>query len=429
MKTAIIIIWSILLGLVLAASLPLAYKFAFLLLPLVFLFFVIKPFHTIMLLLIIRPELELFRESGLLRFFSVVPIALLFVFICIKKFHFCWKKLKFLYIFVFVCILSLVFSINFRESLVYILKLLAMISIYVITFNFVETKEDAMKLLYCFPLAMIIPLLIGIKQFLLGQTYVTPGSELERVEGLFILANSFSRFLFVTLFASIPLFYYRKKKNVFFIILMLFTVIFIILLKIRGVFFTMIIAFMLLFYFTPKIRKYFWIIIPALFLLVIPIGLKLSQHLIDPLESKVYGGEPFYWRLAIWKQLFLRVFLQKPILGFGSGTSLDVGGAYTDFLNYPHNDYLRILIENGIVGLIFYLAFFLSNLKLSYREIKFDANRYFNVCAFILIFATMFMSLAANIFYGLTYLWYFFSFLAVTHKLNVIENLEINRRK
>ena len=178
MKTAIVIIWSILLGLALSTSLPLAFKFAFLLLPSVLLFFAIKPFHTMMLLLIIRPELELFRESGLLKFFSVVPIVLLFVFIGIKKFNFCWKRLRFLYIFVFVCILSLVFTINVGESLIYILKSLAMLSIYLITFNFVETREDAMKLLYCFPLAIIIPLLIGIKQFLLGQTYVASGIEL-----------------------------------------------------------------------------------------------------------------------------------------------------------------------------------------------------------------------------------------------------------
>ena len=210
---------------------------------------------------------------------------------------------------------------------------------------------------------------------------------------------------------------------------MLFTVIFIILLKIRGVFFTMTIAFILLFYFTPKIRKYFWVIIPALFLLVIPIGLKLSEYLITPLENRLYGGEPLYWRLAMWKQLFLNAFVQKPILGFGTGTSLDVGGTYTNFLTYPHNDYLRILIENGVVGFMFYLAFFISNLKLSFREIKFDSNRYFNVCAFILIFAFMFMSLAANIFYEVTYLWYFFSFLAITHKLNVIEKSELSQRK
>lgn len=429
MKIAIVVIWSMIMGIVVSLPIEIPYKLVILLLPVVFIFFALRPFLALMALLLFRPELELFSESGFLKYFSVIPLIFLFIFIGIKKFDFCLKKLKFLYFFIFICLLSFIFSINLEESLIHILRLLGIVAIYLITFNLIETKEDAMRLLYCFPLAMIIPLIVGFNQFIMGETYVTPATQMERVEGLFVLANSFARFLFVGLFASIPLFYYAKKRKIFLSALVVVSITTIILLKVRSVILGLIVAFLLLSYLTPKIRKHLWIIIPTLALLMIPLSLLLFENLLNPDTTKVYGGETFFWRQELWDQLFNNAFLKKPIFGFGVGTSSKVSYLYTTFLNLPHNDYLRILIENGILGLIFYLLFFSSNLWSSYKEIKIKENKYFNIIALILIFSFIFMSSAANVFYAVTYFWYFFTFLAITHKLNTIAYNSLNLQR
>jgi O-antigen ligase len=60
----------------------------------------------------------------------------------------------------------------------------------------------------------------------------------------------------------------------------------------------------------------------------------------------------FNWRIAQWTYL-LQQWQQFPILGFGLGISAKVS---TNGL-YPHNDYIRALIEGGIVGLATFLTF------------------------------------------------------------------------
>jgi len=64
-------------------------------------------------------------------------------------------------------------------------------------------------------------------------------------------------------------------------------------------------------------------------------------------------GNSFNWRIAQWTYL-LTAWQQYPILGFGLGTSTAIS---TNGL-LPHNDYVRALVEGGLVGLITYLAFF-----------------------------------------------------------------------
>jgi O-antigen ligase len=60
----------------------------------------------------------------------------------------------------------------------------------------------------------------------------------------------------------------------------------------------------------------------------------------------------FNWRLSQW-YLELRVWQHSPILGYGLGLSIPAAG--NGFL--PHNDYIRALVEGGIVGLVIFLGF------------------------------------------------------------------------
>jgi O-antigen ligase len=63
----------------------------------------------------------------------------------------------------------------------------------------------------------------------------------------------------------------------------------------------------------------------------------------------------FNWRLSQWN-LLLNRWQEHPFLGYGLGLSVQVAG--NGFL--PHNDYIRALIEGGIVGFITYIGFFFA---------------------------------------------------------------------
>lgn len=62
-------------------------------------------------------------------------------------------------------------------------------------------------------------------------------------------------------------------------------------------------------------------------------------------------------RFAMWDHLMGRFYEQKELLGSGSGCTQNY--MYTHFifggLKVPHNDYVQILCDNGIIGLILYL--------------------------------------------------------------------------
>jgi len=62
-------------------------------------------------------------------------------------------------------------------------------------------------------------------------------------------------------------------------------------------------------------------------------------------------------RFAMWEHLMIRFYNQKELLGSGSGCTQNY--MYTHFifggLKVPHSDYVQILCDNGIIGLILYL--------------------------------------------------------------------------
>ncbi len=66
----------------------------------------------------------------------------------------------------------------------------------------------------------------------------------------------------------------------------------------------------------------------------------------------VGDGNSANWRIAQWSFL-IDAWKQSPVLGYGLGGSLHL----TYYKNYAHNDYLRYLVETGIIGLTSFIIF------------------------------------------------------------------------
>ncbi len=65
-----------------------------------------------------------------------------------------------------------------------------------------------------------------------------------------------------------------------------------------------------------------------------------------------YDDNSFNWRIAQWSAL-MQHWSHAPILGYGLQTTNVFGPMFA----WAHNDYVRVLVEEGIVGLILFLAF------------------------------------------------------------------------
>jgi O-antigen ligase len=89
----------------------------------------------------------------------------------------------------------------------------------------------------------------------------------------------------------------------------------------------------------------------------------------------------FNWRIAQWTYL-LQEWQYYPIFGYGLGVSTHLS---TNNLP-PHNDYVRALVEGGVVGLIAFLVFFATQvvrlLQLSRQALPGSAQR--NLCLVLL---------------------------------------------
>ena len=76
--------------------------------------------------------------------------------------------------------------------------------------------------------------------------------------------------------------------------------------------------------------------------------IKVNRSIVPVYEGNATGESSLQWRLDAWSRL-IEYFNDKPILGqgFGSTRNLNMAGRFL-----PHNEYLRSLIEVGLLGTI-----------------------------------------------------------------------------
>lgn len=91
-----------------------------------------------------------------------------------------------------------------------------------------------------------------------------------------------------------------------------------------------------------------------------------------------------YWNHFLSETNFLRF-----IFGNGANATLKIG------MNYAHNDWLELLINNGILGIFIYVIYFISLYKDSIIAKRTDSNHYAVILlAFIILFCSSMFSMS-----------------------------------
>jgi O-antigen ligase len=119
------------------------------------------------------------------------------------------------------------------------------------------------------------------------------------------------------------------------------------------------------------------------------------------------AGNSLVWRFEYWKQAL--ELSENPIVGAGLRTVQ----ASTDVSKEPHNDFIRVYVETGLIGLSAYLWFLVSLARSARRSIRYTRSPLEHAVAVGFagcLAAFLLLSLVSNVISQLVILWYFLAF-------------------
>jgi O-antigen ligase len=310
-------------------------------------------------------------------------------------------------------------------------RLFSWLMVYLLVMQ-LQDRMHPHKIISFLLLALIIPLAVGGLQMILPPAIFDPtgiSSEAgvsSRIKGTLGHPNTFATF--ILLFISLVYWQFTKSRVRWY---------WLVLLGILGFFYISTKAIFALFMLSvfavvliaPKVNVTSLVSYLVLIVLVLalfnstPYGQeRLSSIFQTPLTNpdlpidraillSQSDNNSFNWRLSQWTYL-LNKYQEFPLLGYGLGNSIKVS---TNNL-LPHNDYIRALIEGGMIGFISYLALFIAQIKhliALFHNATQPAHKNFCLCLIAIIIAIPFGMLTENIWSHTTLFFYWWTLFAI----------------
>jgi len=351
---------------------PLLIKFLFILILYILVVGYFEPKFGFFLFLILRPVLDfstdykLFSSFGLtLNLAGVFALAfLLFTLGIIFKFGprlrlaASWPLLWSWLIFLVLAVVSLFWSFSRGSSLAELARLGTFFAAFLAAIILIISKKDLTILIKVIIISAVIPGLVAVWQFF-NQGGLIEGNQ-NRLFGTFAHPNMLAFFLIliITLGIFIGLNLRRERIEAYgywFLALVLTVILFFT--YTRGAYLALAASVFLI-----GIIKYRRFLIIAIFGLLI---LYLGSNTIQARINSIFQADPYgsiSWRLALWQDE-ISYIQAKPLTGYGLGLAQPVIAANRDWRlgsTEPHNDFLRVGIDLGLVGIGLYCLLILS---------------------------------------------------------------------
>ncbi|MFV2045600.1 MAG: O-antigen ligase family protein, partial [Anaerolineales bacterium] len=138
------------------------------------------------------------------------------------------------------------------------------------------------------------------------------------------------------------------------------------------------------------------------------LGLAFVPQLLERFENL----STLEWRLNQYRQ-YWDLFVQQPIMGYGLGVSVRIGGFWDLSLQDVHNDFLRMAVEAGVLGFVAYLTLVVLTIRQGwvwYREARDEWFKALAAAFFALSIAYAMMALTTNILRDTVVQWIFWIF-------------------
>ncbi|PLX28102.1 hypothetical protein C0583_02620 [Candidatus Parcubacteria bacterium] len=378
----------------------------------------------IFLIIFIRPILDIFGSEDILNITGVgLNTASLFALATItySVWIIIWKKstktpplsLPWL-IFLGAAFFSSFISLSLKISISEFLRLLSIFALFFIAYNTIN-KHNYAQFIKTVILSALIPSGFAVYQFITKTGITLPFEGIyNRIYGTFAHPNLFAYYLVLAIGLSVFILLSNKRKemnNYFFAIPLVFFLVMLTLTYTRGAW----LAIVLMFSIIGVLRFRSLLIAFLVFIIAFYIFVPVVQNRVNDLFNSSPDSS-ISWRKTLWKDA-LGYYQEKPITGFGTGLAqtliLSKRGEEMGSPD-PHNDYLKIALENGILGLASYLLLIISLLITLLEHFKKNTHSaVVNISLLLLaISASLFvMSLADNILRNTALMWAYWSIL------------------
>ena len=332
-----------------------------------------------------------------------------------------------LYLLVYFSSLSFANSMDFQVSIGHFLKILTGVALYLLVYNVIKSKNDAKKILYAIVIASIVPMLFGYYQYVTGtghawkgKAYLT-GIRIDSVLGEF---NAYGEFLCLSIVAVIMLILWEKQKTIrrLLVGIMSSMVVSLMLSLNRGSWIALTFGLIVGSMFYRRQIKVRWIILTGLIILIFFSSI-ITQRF-QQLEEKALWGRSkntFSGRIEYWKRI-MPLLGEHPVVGFGIGTASMVTVKYLKNDQVPHNDYLRLALETGILSTVCYIFFLIKELIVNIKRTFNNRNWIINYPMLVAIIYFSIISMTQNIIYNVTVFPMMFALIGVARKCNVLNS-------
>jgi exopolysaccharide production protein ExoQ len=289
-----------------------------------------------------------------------------------------------LYLLILMCVVSVSWSVYPFESLKKTINLLGVFVIAVYCskrFHFVDILCLLSEILFFISIVSLIFALFIPKYGLMGLIEEN-GKHLGSWKGVFVHKNQLGKIMFIQVLISSYLFRYQGNVKFAFFVLVAF-------IGILGsssttalVLSLISILLILSFKYSGKLRN--WVKITMLTVLVI------SGYILTNIESLVaiFGKDlTLTGRTFLWAEL-LSYVQQKPFFGYGykgfwAGSGQMFSLTWKEAPN-AHNTFIDIALDLGIMGLVLYIFYLISNFRLFFA--RQDQWTVFGVSLFLILF-------------------------------------------
>ncbi|MCU7926562.1 MAG: O-antigen ligase family protein [Candidatus Thiodiazotropha sp. (ex Dulcina madagascariensis)] len=326
-------------------------------------------------------------------------------------------------IYLSIAILSTALSDDIILSVATIAKLITVWFLFNISYNSVATESDALRIIDALIVSSLIPLLIGFYQAFTGQYNMIHDAEVDRVSSVFGTGNDYGIFLtFITAALIIRLYLTNVKwMKLVVIIVMLMVLVSQVLSLNRGTWIALLLGF---FVSAVKYRRYLnfkWLVVGGTVFMLMFSGriIERFNELEDPAGVHYSGVNTLEGRLNHWTAL-MPVVMERPLLGYGAGMTSIVSQKTIGNQHKPHNDYLLVCLETGILGLFAYVAFLIRIfIHFILRHVSNDLWMW-NFSMLMLIVYFIIISGVQNIVQSIMNFAIFMIFVAVVLKINYL---------
>jgi O-antigen ligase len=291
-----------------------------------------------------------------------------------------------------------------------------------------RSRASKRRLISVILLSAIVPCLVGFYQVLTGRGY-TISVGFNRAYGTFWFPNGLAFYLLVVVALLFPT--YQKTRSMLLRVLMLglgaMCGLTLLLTYTRAAWGSLI----LMAGVVAILRYRKWLIIGPIVLLLIVVAVpSVRQRVADLITpqtlslQRVYrvdqttlgSSNSFQWRLLLWSDTIHYVG-KNPLLGQGLASYPRLAAASEIGIEIAaHNDYLRMLIEVGVLGLVAYLGVQWQVVRMAWQAFKTTGEQHLmGLWLLALYLAILAVSLTDNILSYHTVGWYLWTFIALVH--------------